>query len=146
MLGQPCTSGQIIENSAASFRWMRTEVLKPDFIDNNFLSTDRRVPITEMGINACSPLATNAIRDNIWDNSCSETYKQLPSVGEITLYDPVDGKPWQYQLAGGGRGFVRPASLVSVWSTAPFLQNNSVGTFTQDPSLAARLRSLNASS
>ena len=101
--GQPCTSGQISESSAEYFRWMRTEVLKPDFLDNNFLSTDRRVPITEMGINACSPLATNAIRDNIWDNFSSETYKQLPSVGEITVYNPVNGTPWQYQLAGGGR-------------------------------------------
>jgi hypothetical protein len=145
MPGQPCTSGQISESSAEYFRWMRTEVLKPDFLDNNFLSTDRRVPITEMGINACSPLATNAIRDNIWDNFSSETYKQLPSVGEITLYNPVDGTPWQYRLAGGGRGFVRPASLVSVWSTAPFLQNNSVGAFNEDPSVEGRMRSFNDS-
>ncbi len=140
MLGQPCTSGQIIENSAEYFRWMRAEVFKPDFLDNNFLSTDRRVPITEMGVNACSPIATNSIRDNIWDNFSSETYKQLPSVGEITVYNPVDGTPRQFQLPGGGRGFVRPASLVSVWSTAPYLQNNSVGEFNQSPSVEARMQ------
>ena len=34
------------------------------------------------------PLATNAIRDNIWDNFSSETYKNLPSVGTIKIYDP----------------------------------------------------------
>jgi hypothetical protein len=145
MLGQPCTSGQIIENSAEYFRWMRTEVAKPDFLDNNFLSTDRRIPITEMGINACSPLATNAIRDNIWDNFSSETYKELPSVGEITVFNPIDGSPWQYQMPGGGRGFVRPASLVSVWSTAPFLQNNSVGPFNGDPSVEGRMDSFKKS-
>jgi hypothetical protein len=139
MLGQPCTSGQIIENSAEYFRWMRTEVAKPDFLENNFLSTDRRIPISEMGINACSPLATNGIRDNIWDNFSSDTYKDLPAVGEITLYNPVDGSPWQYNLAGGGRGYVRPASLVSVWSSAPFLQNNSVGPFNGDPSVKGRM-------
>jgi len=32
-----------------------------------------------------------------------------------------------YQMPGGGRGFTRPASLISLWSTAPFLLNNSVG-------------------
>jgi hypothetical protein len=145
MLGQPCTSGQMIENSGAYFDWMRAEVQKPDFLENNFLSTDRRVPMTELGINACSPLATNAIRNNIWDNFSSEAYKNLPSVGEITLYNPVDGKPWQYTLAGGGRGYVRPASLVSVWSTAPFLQNNSVGTFNDDPSVQGRMKSFDDS-
>jgi hypothetical protein len=145
LLGQPCQAGQIIENSAEYFRWMRAEVMKPDFLDDNFLSTDRRVPMTEMGINACSPLATNAIRDNIWDDFSSETYKNLPPVGEITLHDPYSGKAWQYTMPAGGRGYVRPASLVSVWSTAPFLQNNSVGEFNEDPSVEGRLRSFDSS-
>jgi hypothetical protein len=145
MLGQPCTAGQIIENSGEYFNWMRTEVTKPDFLDENFLSTDRRIPITEIGINACSPLATNGIRDNIWDNFTSETYKDLPSVGEITLHNPFSGRPYQYRLAGGGRGWARPASLVSVWSTAPFLQNNSVGPFVGDPSVKGRMESFNKS-
>jgi hypothetical protein len=145
VLGQPCSSGQIVENSAEYFRWMRAEVAKPDFLDNNFLSTDRRIPMTEMGINACSPLATNALRDNIWDNFSSETYKDLPSVGEVTLFNPIDGTPWQYKMPGGGRGFVRPASLISLWSTAPFLQNNSVGTFNEDPSVEGRMKSFNDS-
>ena len=145
LLGQPCAAGQIIENSAEYFRWMRTEVAKPDFLDDNFLSADRRVAMTEMGINACSPLATNAIRDNIWDDFSSETYKKLPAVGDITLYDPYSGKPWQYTMAGGGRGYVRPASLISVWSTAPFMQNNSVGPFNEDPSVEGRLKSFDAS-
>ncbi len=143
--GEPCTSGQIIENSGAYFDWMRAEVKKPDFLENNFLSTDRRIPITEMGINACSPLATNAIRDNIWDNFSSETYKNLPSVGQITIHNPFNGAPYPYTLAGGGRGFVRPASLTSLWSTAPFLQNNSVGEFNDDPSVEGRLKSFDNS-
>jgi hypothetical protein len=140
MLGQPCKSGQIIENTADYFDWMRNEVKKPDFLTDNFLSTDRRVSIQEMGINACSPLATNAIRNDIWDNFSSETYKELPATGKITLFNPVDGTPWEYEMPGGGRGYVRPASLVSVWSSAPFLQNNSVGRFNGDPSIAGRLK------
>ena len=38
-----------------------------------------------------------------------------------------------YQMPAGGRGYTRPASLVSVWSTAPFLQNNAVGKFELEP-------------
>src|SRR5262249_21122710 len=63
---------------------MRGIVTAPDFLDGNFLSAEFRVPVTLLRTNACSPLATNAIRDNIWDNFSSETYKQLPSVGSIT--------------------------------------------------------------
>ena len=38
-----------------------------------------------------------------------------------------------YPLPAGGRGYIRPASLVSLWSTAPFLQNNTVGPFEYEP-------------
>jgi len=106
---------------------MREIVLAPDFLDGNFLSAEHRVPVTLLKTNACSPLATNAIRDNIWDNFSSETYKQLPSVGWITVVNPVTGELRPYELPGGGRGFTRPASLIGLWSTAPFLLNNSVG-------------------
>jgi len=143
MLGEPCKAGQIIENTGAYFDWMRAEVKKPDFLADNFLSTDRRVSIQEIGINACSPLGTNAIRGDIWDNFSSETYKELPATGKITVYNPVDGTPSQYEMPGGGRGYVRPASLTSLWSSAPFLQNNSVGHFNGDPSVAGRLKAFN---
>ena len=140
MLGTPCKDGQIIENTAAYFEWMRNEVQKPDFLTGNFLSTDRRVSIQEMGVNACSPLATNALRGDIWDNFSSETYKELPATGTITVYNPVDGTPSEYNMPGGGRGYVRPASLISVWSSAPYLQNNSVGRFNGDPSVEGRMK------
>jgi len=44
-------------------------------------------------------------------------------------------------MRAGGRGYTRPPSLVSVWSTAPFLLNNSVGKFDPSPSVDARMRS-----
>ena len=124
---------------------MRDLVLKDDFVKGNFLSTELRVPITLLGINACSPLATNAIRGNVWDNFSSESYKTLPPVGAIKIRHPVSGKEMDYSLPGGGRGYIRPASLVSVWSTAPFLQNNSVGPFEWSPSVEARMRSFQQS-
>jgi hypothetical protein len=130
---------------------MKTMVADDHFLEGNFLSTDLRVPVTLLQTNACSPLATNAIRDNIWDDFSSDSYKELPSVGSIKLRDAYTGqvRPGDYALPGGGRGFTRPASLVSVWSTAPYLLNNSVGEldpqykdaiYNPAPSVEARMR------
>jgi hypothetical protein len=124
---------------------MRAIVTTADFLNENYLSAEFRVPMTLLGTNACSPLATNAIAGNIWDNFSSQTYKDLPSVGEITVYNPMTGAPRQFKLPGGGRGFTRPASLISLWSTAPFLLNNSVGKFNPSPSVEARMDSFQES-
>jgi hypothetical protein len=125
---------------------MRSIVAAPDFLDGNFLSSEFRVPVTLLQTNACSPLATNAIRGNIWDNFSSDTYKDLPSVGDIKVFDPLTGDPRPpYRMPAGGRGYTRPASLISLWSTAPFLLNNSVGKFNPDPSVAGRMDSFNDS-
>jgi len=124
---------------------MRQIVLADDFLDGNYLSTELRVPVTLLQTNACSPLATNAVENNIWDNFSSRTYKDLPSVGTITVYDPFTGEAKPYKMPAGGRGYTRPPSLISLWSTAPFLLNNSVGTFNPEPSVEARLASFNDS-
>jgi len=120
---------------------MRLLVQQPDFLDSNYLSTDLRIPVTLLQTNACSPLATNAIGGNIWDNFSSQTYKDLPSAGSITWYQPYTGEARTMQLPAGGRGYTRPASLISAWSTAPFLLNNSVGNFNPSPSVEARMAS-----
>jgi hypothetical protein len=95
--------------------------------------------------NACSPLATNGIRDNIWDNFTSTTYKELTAVGKFTVHDPKTGAAWEYDMPGNGRGYTRPASLISLWSTAPFLLNNALGPFYGEPSVEARMASFNES-
>jgi len=124
---------------------MRAIVKAPDFLDDNYLSTDARIPVTLLRTNVCSPLATNALAGNIWDNFSSQSYKQLPSVGTVTIYDPFTGDPMAYPMPAGGRGYTRVPSLISVWSTAPFLLNNSVGPFNGDPSVAGRMQSFDAS-
>jgi hypothetical protein len=130
---------------------MRSIVRAADFLEGNNLSTDMRVPVTLLQTNACSPLATNALRDNIWDNFSSDSYKTLPPVGTIQVWNPLhetDAKQPEfvdYALKGGGRGYTRVPSLVSIWSTAPFLLNNSVGPFDQSPSVDARMRVFQAS-
>lgn len=120
---------------------MRDIVMKPDFLDQNYLSSELRVPVTLTQTNACSPLASNAIGGSIWDNFSSQTYKDLPSVGEITYYHPVTGKALPFPMPAGGRGYTRPASLVSLWATSPFLLNNTVGKFNSSPAVADRMSS-----
>ena len=126
-------------------RQMRAIVHAPDFLDHNYLSADFRVPVTLLQTNACSPLATNALAGNIWDNFSSHSYKTLPSVGTITVHDPFTGKPHPYVMPAGGRGYTRPPSLISVWASAPFLLNNTLGPFEQDPSVDGRMRVFQAS-
>jgi hypothetical protein len=124
---------------------MRKIVQAPDFLQGNYLSTEARIPATLLRTNVCSPLATNAIKGNIWDNFSSRTYKSLPSVGTVTLHDPFTGEPRPYAMPGGGRGYTRVPSLISIWSTAPFLLNNTVGPFESSPSVEARLKSFDSS-
>src|SRR5262249_14608115 len=77
----------------------------------------------------------------------AETYKTLPAVGEVHFFNPSSGKPVDdggnndsYAPPAGGPGYYRPASLISLWATAPFLHNNALGEYTHDPSIQGRLR------
>lgn len=148
--GQGCAGKNYLDCWNKYWAWTQTDdfktkiremVMASDFLDHNYLSSELRVPVTLLQTNACSPLATNALAGNIWDNFSSQSYKDLPSVGTITWYQPYTGEPRTYVMPAGGRGFTRPPSLVSLWSTAPFLLNNSVGEFNPDPSVQGRLKS-----
>jgi hypothetical protein len=129
--------------------WALAAVEKPEFWQENYLSTDRRVPVSLIGTNAGRALATNGIADHMWEDFTSDTYKELPPVGQIQIFNPY--KPQigdatfndAFEAPGGGRGYYRPASLVSVWATAPFLHNNSVGIFNNDPSVKGRMEAFN---
>jgi len=130
-------------------------VLATDFLDDNYLSTDLRIPANVIDTNLCSPIATNALKGNVWDNFSSSSYKDLPGIGTYLVNYPerlsIDNKvndeitSAEMYPPAGGRGYVRPASLISLWSTAPFLQNNSVGKFDYTGSVAGRMDSFNDS-
>lgn len=123
---------------------IRAIVRRPDFLQDNYLSTDARVPVSLLRTNLCSPLATNALAGNIWDNFSSSSYKTLPAVGTVSYADPFTGDTRTYRMPGGGRGYTRVPSLISLWSTAPYLLNNTVGPFTDDPSVSGRLANYRA--
>ncbi|WP_454063649.1 hypothetical protein [Candidatus Nitrospira salsa] len=118
---------------------MRQMIMKPDFLENNYLSNEHRYSVADLKTNACAALATNGLRGHIWDNFTSETYKTLPAVRPIKVHHPLTGEPSTYEMPGGGRGYYRTPSLVSMWSTAPYLHNNALGKFTNDPSVAGRM-------
>jgi len=151
---QGCVGSDYLKCWNDYWAWTKTDefkkqikevVAKDDFVKDNFLSTDLRVPVTLLETNACSPLATNGLAGNIWDNFTSESYKNLPAVGKITVHHPITGEPREYDMPGGGRGYTRPASLISIWSTAPFFVNNSLGDFYPSGSVEDRLKSFDSS-
>ncbi len=132
---------ELAGDNAKTLDWYRQSVLADDFLDHNFLSDDERHPVTEIGTNFARAVGSNAIKGHIWDNFSSETYKNLPSVGKIeNLYNPIDPtQPITFHLPGGGRGYYRTPTLISMWATAPYFHNNSLGIFVKDPSVSGRM-------
>jgi hypothetical protein len=119
--------------------WAQAAVKHKAFWEQNYLSTDMRVPVTLMQTNAGRAVATNAMHDHVWEDFSSFTYKELAPVGPIKYFDPFAQTEKTFESPGGGPGYYRPPSLISVWATAPYLHNNSLGLFNNDPSVAGRL-------
>jgi hypothetical protein len=143
-----CWNNYWTYSKSDAFKIAMTRIaMADDFSSDNYFSTDLRVPVTLLETNACSSLATNALAGDIWDNFSSHTYKSLPSVGRITVHDPISGAPRPYDMPAGGRGYIRPPSLISLWSSAPFLLNNRLGDsyFYWSGSVADRMKSFNGS-
>jgi hypothetical protein len=130
-------------NSVEGQKWFAAEVMKPDFLEGNFLSAEIRVPVTEVKTNATRAVASNAIRGHVWDNFSSETYKTLPKVGSIQVWDPFTGKDKPWPVPGDGRGYYRPPSLIAIWATAPFLHNNALGKHVHAVDVDSRMEAFN---
>jgi mono/diheme cytochrome c family protein len=130
-------------------KWAEDIVETPEFWQYNYLSTDYRVAVSLVRTNSARALATNALGGHMWADFSSQSYKKMPFVGAITYFDPFAEKEKQFTPkhkapegspeGGGGVGFYRPATLVSIWATAPLLHNNSLGLFNNDPSVNGRL-------
>lgn len=121
-------------------QWYLETVQSSDFLDHNFLSDDKRYSVALLQTNASRALATNAIKGHVWEEFSSQTYKELPAPGKLTLENPFEpNKPIEFKPAGGGRGYYRTPSLISVWATAPLLHNNALGVYNADPSVAGRV-------
>lgn len=111
----------------------------PDFLKENFLSDDRRYPLTKIKTNAARAFGTNAKRGHVWNWFSSETYKNLASPGGIEFWNPYTDANETFPIPSGGTGHYRTPSLIACWSSAPFLHNNALGKYTGDPSVAGRM-------
>jgi hypothetical protein len=106
---------------------------------HNFLSIDMRIPVTLTRTNSARAAATNGMHGHLWEDFASQTYKELNAVGPISFRDPFSGSEKSYETPSGGPGYYRVPTLISIWATAPFLHNNALGTFNNDPSVKGRL-------
>lgn len=112
------------------------------FEDDDFLSDDRRHPVSEryLGTNAGRALGSNATAGHIWSDFSSSTYKSLDPVVIDQLVNPFHpDQTLNSMTVSGGLGYYRTPTLANIWATAPFLHNNSIGMFNGDPSVGGRL-------
>ena len=136
----------------AYLKWAEAAVEEPDFWQKNFLSTDYRIPINLVQTNSARAMATNGMTGHMWSDYSSADFQKLPSVGSIPYFNPFLGEsggddqytprhkaPDGAPPGGGGPGFYRVPTLISIWTSAPLLHNNSLGLFNNDPSVDGRL-------
>ena len=131
-----------ITDPAKRTEWFRQAVMHDDFLEGNFLSDDKRYPVTMIGTNFSRSAGSNPTGGHIFAEFSSIDYKKLPQVPLIeNLYNPIKpDHPIKFQIPAGGPGYYRTPSLVDAWATAPFFNNNGLGLFTGDPSIAGRLK------
>lgn len=143
--------GQWLSNSKY-IEWAEEVVEEEGFWRLNYLSIDYRIPINLVRTNSARAMATNAMAGNMWSDFASKSYQSMPSVGAIDFFNPYLGEhggmdqytprhkaPKDVPAGGGGPGFYRVPTLVSIWTTAPLLHNNSLGMYIEDERAAERV-------
>ena len=126
----------------------RALVLQDDFLIDNYLSDDERYPVSELGTHIARGMSPNWSAGGGYGQMSSLGYKLNMKDAEqvfdrdkngkpIPLYNPLTGKHDIKFVTN--RVLYRTPTLVSIWATAPYLHNNSVGIYNADPSLAGRM-------
>jgi len=82
----------------------------------DFLSHERPVPASRVGTYAGRAMHSNHMASRVWDQYAARDLHERP-------VDPALNEV----MKGGGRGYYRPPSLLSVWAFAPFMHNNAIG-------------------
>ncbi len=102
----------------------------------DFLSNDKLVPVTEVGTYRCRALHSNHMKGHIWQEYASETLRSARGVAR-RKDQHINHDVESYGLSGGykkdmhpdmdGPGFMRNATLINIWTRAPFMHNKSIG-------------------
>lgn len=102
----------------------------------DWLGNDELTPYHEVGVNRCRAMHDNHNEGHIWEEFASITYQSQPVVGReprvLNRVLPGIGgtEIGEKDIGGGGPGYYRNISLLSLWSHAPFLHNNALGELT----------------
>jgi len=87
----------------------------------DFLSNDEWLPATNIGTNPGRALHSNHMKGHVWEEYGSETMRDRPHPELPPASAPFNAG------APDGRGYYRPASLLSMWATAPYMHDNAIG-------------------
>ena len=108
-----CHSSKAGENPPKNFDFYKVSATTGERED--FMGNDEKTKVSEVGTYTCRALHSNHMKGHIWQEFASETYRAQPP------------DPGIKEVNGGGRGYYRNISLISVWATAPFMHNNAMG-------------------
>ena len=108
-----CHSSQVDASENTNFR--ATDPKDPT-LRLDFLSNEKPIPWNVVGTNAARALHSNHMTTRVWDQYASREVQARPA----------DPKLMEV-MKGGGRGYYRPPSLLSVWAYAPLMLNNAMG-------------------
>lgn len=87
-----------------------------DTLRVDWLGNDKSILASEVGTHYSRSLHSNHMTTRVWEEYASHTLRGR------------DADPQAKELMnGGGRGYYRNISLLSVWAHAPFMQNNAIG-------------------
>jgi cytochrome c5 len=131
----------------ARVAWFKQQVENPEFFAHNYLADDRRYPVSLLGTNIARAMGTNAAPGNVWAEYASIDYQKLAPVdvpiygmtlfGNVVQTGTIKGPP--------ARGYYRTPSLWNIWTSAPFLSNNGLGTFNGGVSVQERVAAFETS-
>jgi len=88
----------------------------------DFLSSDAYIPQENVGTNPGRALHSNHMKGHVWEEYGSETMRNRSHQNPL----PPAAAPFNAN-APDGRGYYRPASLLSMWATAPYMHDNAIG-------------------
>ncbi len=108
-----CHSSQANPSETTNFR--ATDPADPT-LRLDFLSNEKPIFASGVGTYAGRAMHSNHMASRVWDQYTSREIQQRPA-------DPAVMEV----MKGGGRGYYRPPSLLSVWAYAPLTLNNAIG-------------------
>ena len=111
-----CHSSQALPSDPSQTVDFRSTAPKDPTLRIDFLSGERPVKASEVGTYAARALHSNHMASRVWEQYAARDLRDRPADPKLNEI-----------MKGGGRGYYRPPSLLSLWAYAPFMHNNGIG-------------------